>query len=42
MVLACNPHGIVQAGSHSVIPDAATNFAINPGLQGKDRTRATP
>ena len=39
--LACNPHGIVQAGVHSVVLDAAMNFAINAGLPGKDRTRAT-
>ncbi|HZQ27230.1 MAG TPA: PaaI family thioesterase [Acidimicrobiales bacterium] len=39
--LACNPHGIVQAGVHSVVLDAAMNFAINAGLDGKDRTRAT-
>ena len=39
--LACNPHGIVQAGVHSVLLDAAMNFAINAGLTGKDRTRAT-
>lgn len=39
--LACNPHGIVQAGVHSVLLDAAMNFAINSGLRGKDRTRAT-
>jgi acyl-coenzyme A thioesterase PaaI-like protein len=39
--LACNPHGIVQAGVHSVIHDAAMNFAINAGLRGRDRTRAT-
>jgi acyl-coenzyme A thioesterase PaaI-like protein len=39
--LACNPHGIVQAGVHSVILDAAMNFAINAGLRGRDRTRAT-
>jgi uncharacterized protein (TIGR00369 family) len=39
--LACNPHGIVQAGVHSVILDAAMNFALNAGLGGKDRTRAT-
>jgi uncharacterized protein (TIGR00369 family) len=39
--LACNPHGIVQAGVHSVILDAAMNFAINAGLSGRDRTRAT-
>ncbi len=39
--LACNPHGIVQAGVHSVIHDGAMNFAINAGLAGRDRTRAT-
>jgi len=39
--LACNPHGIVQAGVHSVLLDAAMNFAINTELEGKDRTRAT-
>jgi len=39
--LACNPHGIVQAGVHSVLLDAAMNFAINTGLAGRDRTKAT-
>jgi uncharacterized protein (TIGR00369 family) len=39
--LACNPHGIVQAGVHSVLLDAAMNFAINAGLEGRDRSRAT-
>jgi uncharacterized protein (TIGR00369 family) len=39
--LACNPHGILQAGVHGIILDAAMNFAINAGLKGKDRTRAT-
>ncbi len=39
--LACNPHGIVQAGVHAVVLDAAMNFAINAGLDGSDRTRAT-
>src|SRR3954464_11931958 len=39
--LACNPHGIVQAGVHSVLLDAAMNFAINTELEGRDRTRAT-
>ena len=39
--LACNPHGIVQAGVHSVLLDAAMNFAINAGLGKGDRTRAT-
>ena len=39
--LACNPHGIVQAGVHSVLLDAAINFAINAALSGRDRTKAT-
>ena len=39
--LACNPHGIVQAGVHSVLLDAAMNFAVNTELDGRDRTRAT-
>ena len=39
--LACNPHGAVQAGVHSVLLDAAMNFAINAALSGKDRTQAT-
>jgi uncharacterized protein (TIGR00369 family) len=39
--LACNPRGIVQAGVHSVILDAAMNFATNAGLDGRDRARAT-
>jgi len=39
--MACNPHGIVQAGVHSVVLDAAMNFAINAGLRGRDRTKAT-
>jgi uncharacterized protein (TIGR00369 family) len=39
--LACNPRGIVQAGVHAVILDAAMNFAINAGLDGRDRARAT-
>jgi len=38
---ACNPHGIVQAGIHSLMLDAAMNFAINAALSGADRTRAT-
>ncbi len=41
VVLACNPHGVVQAGIHSVLLDAAMNFAINSALRGRDRTRAT-
>jgi uncharacterized protein (TIGR00369 family) len=39
--LACNPHGYVQAGVHSVLLDAAMNFAINASLDGRDRTRST-
>ena len=39
--MACNPHGAVQAGVHSVILDAAMNFSINAALTGRDRTEAT-
>jgi uncharacterized protein (TIGR00369 family) len=39
--LACNPHGIVQAGVHSLLLDAAVNFAINAAMPGKARTKAT-
>jgi uncharacterized protein (TIGR00369 family) len=39
--MACNPRGIVQAGVHGIILDAAMNFAINTGLDGRDRSRAT-
>jgi len=39
--VACNPHGVVQAGVHAVLLDAAMNFAINAALVGRDRTRAT-
>jgi uncharacterized protein (TIGR00369 family) len=39
--LACNPHGIVQAGVHSLLLDACMNFAINAALVGRDRTRGT-
>jgi uncharacterized protein (TIGR00369 family) len=39
--LACNPHGVVQAGAHAVVLDAAMNFAVNASLEGRDRTRAT-
>ena len=38
---AGNPHGIVQAGVHGLLLDAAMNFAINSALPGKDRTRGT-
>ena len=39
--LACNPHGIVQAGIHALVLDASMNFAINAALSGRDRTRGT-
>ncbi|HLG92213.1 MAG TPA: PaaI family thioesterase [Acidimicrobiales bacterium] len=39
--LACNPQGVVQAGVHSVLLDAAMNFAVNASLSGRDRSRAT-
>jgi uncharacterized protein (TIGR00369 family) len=39
--MACNPHGIVQAGVHAVIHDALMNFAINTACDGRDRTKAT-
>jgi len=39
--MACNPRGIVQAGVHGVVLDAAMNFAINAGLDGRDVARAT-
>jgi acyl-coenzyme A thioesterase PaaI-like protein len=39
--LACNPHGTVQAGVHSLLLDACMNFAINAALGGRDRTRGT-
>lgn len=38
---ACNPHGVVQAGVHGLLLDAAMNFAINSALAERDRTRAT-
>ena len=39
--LACNPHGVVQAGVHSVLFDACMNFAINAALPRGARTRGT-
>jgi acyl-coenzyme A thioesterase PaaI-like protein len=39
--MACNPHGITQAGIHSLLLDACMNFAINAALPGKARTRGT-
>ena len=38
--VACNPQGVVQAGVHAVVLDAAMSFAVNAGLSGKDRTGA--
>ncbi|MGH9068134.1 MAG: PaaI family thioesterase [Acidimicrobiales bacterium] len=38
---ACNPNGLVQAGAHAVVLDAAMSFAVNAGLDGRDRSRAT-
>ena len=39
--LACNPHGVTQAGIHSLLLDACMNFAINAALPGGARTRGT-
>jgi uncharacterized protein (TIGR00369 family) len=39
--MACNPRGVVQAGVHAVLHDAAMNFAVNAGLPASDRARAT-
>ena len=39
--MACNPHGVTQAGIHSLLLDAAMNFAINAALPSKARTRGT-
>src|SRR6201996_2906699 len=39
--LAGNPHGVTQAGIHSLLLDASMNFAINAALPGRDRTRGT-
>ena len=39
--MACNPHGITQAGVHSLLLDACMNFAINAALPSKARTRGT-
>ena len=39
--MACNPHGITQAGVHALLLDACMNFAINAALPGKARTRGT-
>ena len=39
--MACNPHGVTQAGIHSLLLDACMNFAINAALPGRARTRGT-
>lgn len=39
--LACNHQGIVQAGVHAVLLDAAMYFAVNAGLEAPARARAT-
>lgn len=39
--LGCNLQGAVQAGVHSVVLDAAMNFAINAALPSGERARAT-
>jgi uncharacterized protein (TIGR00369 family) len=39
--MACNPHGVTQAGIHSLLLDACMNFAINAALSGGARTRST-
>lgn len=39
--LACNPRGVVQAGVHSLLLDAAMHFAVNAALERGDRARAT-
>jgi uncharacterized protein (TIGR00369 family) len=39
--LACNPHGVTQAGIHSLLLDACMNFAINAAMSGRERTRGT-
>jgi uncharacterized protein (TIGR00369 family) len=36
--LTCDRNGLVQAGVHAVVLDAAMTFAVNAGLSGKDRT----
>jgi uncharacterized protein (TIGR00369 family) len=39
--MACNPHGVTQAGIHSLLLDACMNFAINAAMSGRERTRGT-
>lgn len=39
--IACNPRGVVYGGAYAMALDAAMNFAVNAGLVGRDRTKAT-
>jgi acyl-coenzyme A thioesterase PaaI-like protein len=39
--LACNPHGLVQAGVQGVVLDALMNFAVNASLEKGEMARAT-
>ncbi len=39
--MTANPAGLVQGGLHSVVLDAAMNFAINAALPRGDRSRAS-
>lgn len=38
--VACDHKGVVQAGVHAVVLDAAMSFAVNAGLSGKNGTGA--
>jgi uncharacterized protein (TIGR00369 family) len=38
--VACDHKGVVQAGVHAVVLDAAMGFAVNAGLSNKDATGA--
>ncbi|MGA3352754.1 MAG: PaaI family thioesterase [Acidimicrobiales bacterium] len=38
--VACDQKGVVQAGVHAVVLDAAMSFAVNASRPGKDRTGA--
>ena len=38
--VACDHDGLVQAGVHAVVLDAAMSFAVNAGLSGKHGTGA--
>ena len=39
-VAACDQKGVLQAGVHALVLDAAMSFAVNAGLSGKDRAGA--